>query len=107
MRWELDRTNLPAYIRVNTSGQATLSDYVAMWDEVLASDFWRPGMNVLLDNQKLKPARDMETFTIGRVEYFISRDKQIGPASISAISPNDENYSYARQLQYGLRLRGS
>ena len=78
-----------------------------MWDEILESDFWRPGLTVLMDNRKLKPLKDADAFTHAGIEYFTKNAARIGRTCISTISAQPENFKYARQFQYGIRLRGS
>jgi hypothetical protein len=107
MKWTIDKRSMPSYVRIETSGEASPEDFAAMWDKILQSDFWRPGLTVLLDNQKRKPLKDPDGFTCAAIEYFEQNADRIGNACISTISSQPEYFKYARQFQYGLRLKGS
>jgi hypothetical protein len=107
MKWTIDSGSMPYYVRVETSGKASPESFAAMWDEILESDFWRPGLTVLMDNRKLKPLKDADAFTNAGIEYFAKNAARIGHACISTISSQPENFKYARQFQHGIRLHGS
>jgi hypothetical protein len=62
MKWTVDQSHLPAFVSVETSGDPEPKDFVSMWREILSSEFWRPGIPVLVDNQKLKPMKDPDAF---------------------------------------------
>ena len=97
---------MPSYIRIETDGEASPADFVAMWDEILQSAFWRPGLPVLLDNRQLKPLRDPDAFTASSIKYFAENASRLGNTCISTIGSLPDNFKYARQFQYGTRLRG-
>jgi hypothetical protein len=106
MEWKIDGSSMPFYIRVETSGKASPERFAEMWDEVLASEHWRPGQTVLVDNRKLEPLKDADRFTEAGIEYFAKNAARFGKACIATISVFPENFKYARQFQYGTRLRG-
>lgn len=97
---------MPAYVRVETAGDASPKSFTAMWDEILDSDFWRPGLMVLMDIQNLKPLKNADAITMAGIEYFAKRATLLGKTCISAIGSHPEYFKYARQFQYGTRLRG-
>src|SRR6476469_10574283 len=106
MKWTVDSSPMPAYVRVEASGEATPEGFAAMWDDILASDFWCPGLTVLMDKRKLDPLKDPEALTMANIEYFARNAARFGHTCISAVSSYPENFKYARQFQYGIRLRG-
>lgn len=107
MKWKIDTSSMPSYLRVKTSGEASPEDFAAMWDDILSSDYWRPGLPVLMDNQNLDPLKDADAFTTAAADYFAANSDRLGKTCISTISSGPENFKYARQFQYGTRLRGS
>src|SRR5512142_2676387 len=107
MEWKIDRSSMPSFVRIETSGEACPESFAEMWNEVLAGEFWRPGSTVLIDNRKLKPLKNADAFTTAAIEYFVDNRERIGKACISSISSFPYHFKYARQFQYGIRLRGS
>jgi hypothetical protein len=106
MDWTIDKRSMPAYVRVETTGEASTKSLAAMCDEILESDFWRPGLMVLVDIQKLKPLKNADAITMAGIKYFAKRAALVGKACISTISSHPEYFKYARQFQYGVRLNG-
>lgn len=106
MKWNIDTSSMPSYLRVETNGEPTPESFAGMWDEILQSDFWRPGFTVLIDNRKLKPLKDADALTTASIDYFAQNAARIGKACISVVSSQPENFKYARQFQYGTRLQG-
>jgi hypothetical protein len=43
MKWTIDKSRLPSYVRVETSGRPDLDGLINMWDEIVESNFWQPG----------------------------------------------------------------
>ena len=107
MNWALDTAAMPAYLRVDCSGVPTIADFEAMWDEILSRDDWTPGLGVVVDNRSLEPNSDPDACTIGAIEYFSRQRTRIGDSCIALVSNASQNFKYARQFQYGIRLRGS
>lgn len=107
MKWTIDRGSMPSYLRVETDGKASIDDFAAMWDAILACESWHPGLTVLMDNRKLTPLEDADAFTEAGIEYFTKNADRVGKAFISVIVSEADNFKYARQFQYGIRLRGS
>jgi hypothetical protein len=107
MQWAFDKAHLPSYIRIKRSGKVTLGEYTAMWDEILESAFWRPGLPVLFDTREVEPIEDGEELAIGAIEYFEENMGRIGMCCIASISIDRDHYIYARQFQHGIRLFGS
>ena len=107
MEWIIDSGSMPLYLRVETNGEASEEDFAAMWDAILGSESWRPGLPVLMDNRKLEPIKDPGPFTMSGIEYFAINASLVGKACIATISLRPENLKYSRQFQYGTRLRGS
>jgi hypothetical protein len=106
MKWTIDKGPMPSYLRVETGGAASSKGFAAMWDEILASNVWHPGLTVLIDHRNLKPPKHAEALTRAGIDYFAKNAVRIGKACISMVSARPEDYKYARQFQYGSRLHG-
>ena len=107
MKWTIDKSRLPSFVRVNTNGDAKLDDLRNMWSELIQSDFWQPGFPVLIDNRKLKQSKDPGEFTSGAIDFFAENKDRVGPSCIAALGAQPVNFTFARQFQYGIRLKGS
>jgi hypothetical protein len=108
MKWTIDHSNLPVYLRVNVEGKPTVESNRALWDEILKSEAWTPGTSVLFDSGRLEPlGPEANHLTQESVRYFIEYADEIGPSCIAVFRARPETYSYSRQFQYAIRLRGS
>ena len=108
MKWNIDHSNLPVYVRVTVEGQPAVEDNRAMWDEILASEHWKPGTSILYDNSRLDALGTTATrITEESVRYFIEREAEIGPTCIAVYRGTRDIPTYSRQFQYAIRLRGS
>jgi hypothetical protein len=106
MNWTFDRTALPEYIRITTVGEASLAGFVAMWEELLNCDFWRPGLSALFDNRNLTEPTIRGHNMTGGVDFFVQNADRIGSSCIVVVSEDGDRYMDARRFQYGVRLRG-
>ena len=108
MKWNIDPSPLPSYIRVDTEGTAVTSEVAEMWDDLLASEYWRPGLSTLFDNRRLQtfsrtgPGVEM---TQDASEYFERRAADIGSSRIAFLTTAHENYPLVRQFQISLSTR--
>jgi len=108
MKWTIDHSRLPVFIRVDVDGTASSEDNIALWSALLSLNEWQPGTSVLIDNRKLEPPRiGSSQMMMDLTQFFIQRKEKIGPACIAIIRTSSEGYAYSRQFEYGLRLRGS
>ena len=107
MKWTIDKSRLPAFVRVETSGKPDLDGLISMWDDIVDSAFWEPGLTILIDDRKLTQIPEPDKFTEATIEFFAENKETIGHACIAALSSQRDSFKYARQFQYGIRLRGS
>jgi hypothetical protein len=108
MKWTIDHSCLPAYLRVTIEGDPTAESNFALWDELLLHDSWTPGRSVMFNVtalQEMGPAAN--EITQLAIQYFIENEKRIGPSCIAVVRGERGANSYSRQFQYALRLRGS
>ena len=101
MKWMIDKSRLPGFVRVETSGKPDLGELISMWDDIVESDFWEPGLTLLIDNRKLMQIPEPEKFTEATIEFFAENKETIGHACIAALSSQRDSFKYARQFQYG------
>jgi hypothetical protein len=107
MKWTIDKSRLPAFVRVETSGKPDLDGLISMWDDIVDSAFWEPGLTILIDDRKLTQIPEPDKFTEATIDFFAENKETIAHACIAALSSQRDSFKYARQFQYGIRLRGS
>jgi hypothetical protein len=107
MKWTIDTSRLPSFVRVNTGGEPSADDFMAMWAGVIQSEFWVPNLPILIDNRNLKEINEPDKFTRAAIEFFAEKAKLVGRSCIAVISVQPDNFKYARQFQYGIRLKGA
>jgi hypothetical protein len=108
MKWTFDHSQMPVCVRVDVEGDATLEGTFALWNEIITSDAWHPGMSVLLDITNLSQFGGGGSQIMQKlIGYFIEHREEIGKSCIAIVRPNPEVYNYGRQFEYGIRLRGS
>jgi hypothetical protein len=108
MDWSIDYSPLPVYVRVATSGVATVEDTKAMWNELLASENWSGGTSVLLESTEIRPAgTEGYHLTQEMARYFIERMAEIGESCVAFVRADRDVFNYISQLQYAIRMRGS
>jgi hypothetical protein len=85
MKWTIDTSRLPSFVRVNTGGESSADDFMAMWEGVIQSEFWAPNLPILVDNRDLKEINEPDKFTRAAIEFFAQNSKLVGRSCIAVI----------------------
>jgi hypothetical protein len=108
MKWKIDTSTLPAYVRVENEGSLTLAAFTFMWSALLASDFWQPGLCVLFDNRNIEPIHydgsDARVLS-DALDFFEGRMTEIGSSRIALLMGGPEDSIFAQQCQLAVSLR--
>lgn len=106
MRWTFDASHLPSYLRITSEGEVTPDLYKQMWNEILSSDSWRPGMSVIVDGRDFEPVapEHIRGMTTELANFFADRADDIGTSHIARLV-NPENFQSTRRFQYALMTR--
>ena len=106
MKWTVDASHLPVYLRVRAEGELTREKYVGMWADILSNENWKPGLSVLVDGRELKPiaAENAQGMVTELANYFADRAGDIGPSHIARLV-SKVNFQNARTFQYALKTR--
>ena len=108
MKWTFDRSQLPSYVKVSVEGQASVDGARALLDQLIESEFWHPGMSVLVDISGLSAiGTDKHAILQDLIRYFVEHQKIIGKSCVATVRPSPDAYNNIRQFEYGIRLRGS
>jgi len=108
MKWTFDNAGLPVFVRVSVEGKATVEESRALWRELIGLKEWKSGMSVLIDNRELESMGSTGAQIVTEVSgFFLEKQDEIGPSCIAVVRKSSEFYSYSRQFEYSIRLRGS
>ena len=109
MRWAIDASSLPGYLTVMTEGPPAVRDSRSLWNELLAGPDWRAGTCILFDNRKMDAFPNDGSgseIIAAALSFFESSVERIGSSRIAVLIARPENFTFHRQFQYGLSLRG-
>lgn len=100
MKWTIHKTEEQPFIKIITEGDFNPEDHLKMVMDIVSSDFWKPGMNVLFDNRNLHfDFSDVSSISEAVNNHFMY-DEKIGNGK-SAILMNSVS-DYGRGLQFEL-----
>jgi hypothetical protein len=99
MNWTIEYVEDQQYVRVSLSGKFSPEHHRFMIEDVLARDFWRPGLNVLFDNRNLD-------FGVTSVEIMrlasqnqIKHNDRIGSGKVALLMKSLSDYARGRQYE--------
>jgi hypothetical protein len=108
MKWTFDHSASPVYVRVTVEGEATVDEGTKVFDELLSSKLWHPGLSILIDlTSATPPSAEGVRLVQSLVRYFIDHRNDLGECCIATVRSTADTYNYIRQFEYGIRLRGS
>ena len=106
MKWTVDHSRTPLYIRVKVEGTPTVEDTLELWEQLLSCKNWRPGTGLLIDNSEIGPGSAGSQILDALAKYLVIKQKAIGDSRIAVLGSKTDINRYSRQLEYGLKLRG-
>ena len=106
MKWTLDHSRAPSFIRAVVEGTPSTEETLALWEHLLSCEEWRPGTSVLIDNTALEAGWVNSEIIDSLAKYLISKQRSIGDGLIAVLGSTADVNRYSRQLEYGLKLRG-
>jgi len=106
MKWTLDHSRAPCFIRVVVEGKPSAKETLELWEQLLSCDEWRPDTSVLIDNTRLGAGWVNSENIDSLAKYLISKQRSIGDGLIAVLGSTADVNRYSRQLEYGLKLRG-
>jgi hypothetical protein len=99
MESSFDTTKLPAYIAIKNSGMAVIDDMLEMWKTLFASEEWRPGTGLLIDNRKIQAAYTHEASPRDVADLLADRSSALGSARVAIVMPLSANNDYMREFE--------
>lgn len=99
MNWTIKYIEKLNFVKIVTEGDFTLSDHLAMVEDIISQKFWKPGMNTLFDHRKL----DFNETTIALMKEASENHKryevQIGDGKAAILMKSLEDYLRGRQFE--------
>ena len=99
MNWTIEYLEKLKFVKIVTEGDFTLSDHLAMIEDIISRKFWKPGMNTLFDHRKL----DFNETTIALMKEASENHKRyearIGDGKAAILMKSLEDYLRGRQFE--------
>ncbi len=99
MNWIISYQEDLGFVRVTTSGDFSASRFRAMVDEILAQDFWKPGMHSLFDHRELNFAGSFFASIQAAAEDHEANSPHIGDGHCALLMTDGLSYGSGRQYQ--------
>jgi hypothetical protein len=107
MKWTIDDSSMPMYLRVTIEGPPAIEGYLALWKTVLAHDGWQPGTSVLVDATHREPFGSQALSIVDELaQFFAENQNDFGDAFIASFVSEQESYRFSRVFEYSAHLRG-
>lgn len=99
MKYEIDFSHFPDYVRVTTFENATVAGFKGVLEEILCSPLWVAGTPLLLDHRRLSAVslsvEELQLIT----EYFGFRGNQFGSAKCAIVVSDSLSFGYSRMYE--------
>lgn len=99
MNWSATYIQDKHYVEIVLEGNFTAESLIQMMDDVVAKEYWQPGMNVLSDFRKVKFDSDSLVAIRKVSEDRLKKDKQIGSGKSALLMNSLADYGRGRQYQ--------
>jgi hypothetical protein len=108
MKWTIDDSSMPMYLRAKIEGPPSIDDYLDLWNAILAHDKWCPGLSVLVDATKRESLGPQAlTLVDDLADFFAENNNRFGRSCIASFVSETESYKFSRVFEYSAPLRGS
>jgi len=99
LNWTISLIEPAHYVRVSTQGDFAMEDCIRMKKEYLALDYWKPGMNILIDYRQATFSN--LTLDILRMigEFHESKNEEIGGGRMAFLMGTPRDFGFARQYE--------
>ena len=99
MKWRIEYSTDRKFVRVNLEGKFSVEGHLAMIEDILAQDFWRPGMSVLFDNRRVDYGdSSFEVMTRASRNQTV-HDERIGHGKAALLMKSVSDFGLGRQYE--------
>ena len=99
MNWTIKYIKSDQYVKVTCNGNFSIEELPECFKKLFTSPFWKPGMNLLVDNQNLTlHLWNLEKMRTASDDYEIVSG-QLGEGKMALLMKSCVNYGFGRQFQ--------
>lgn len=99
MSWTVEYVKDRHFVRVVAKGVYNIDDHLRLLEDIVSRDFWKPGMNVLIDDSRL----DLHQTTLEELRKAglkrIELDVLIGGGKTAVLVSSLTDFARARQFE--------
>lgn len=99
MNWTIEYIEKLNFVKIATEDDFSVSDHLAMIEDIISQKFWKPGMDTFFDHRKL----EFNETTIDLMKKVSENHKryeaQIGDGKAAILMKSLEDYARARQFE--------
>ena len=100
MRYDCQFLLIPGCVCIRTHGEASLTGFARLIEEVTGSSDWKPGTGLLVDNRRLKPGK-LSVVEMDRIKDLLKeKQKILGNGRCAFLVDNQVGFGLSRM--YGL-----
>lgn len=99
LNWTIDLIEPIYFVRVSAQGDFAVEDCFKMKEDFLLQDYWKPGMNILIDYRKTVFS-NINLDILRKIGGFHeSKNKQIGNGRMAFLMKSPRDFGFARQYE--------
>jgi hypothetical protein len=99
MDWKTEYTKDVSFATVRTVGEFSIDDHARMIEDIVSSDFWKPGLDVLFDHRNLEFGFTTAAFWKKASENHERNDDRIGDGKAAILMKSVVDFGRGRQFE--------
>jgi hypothetical protein len=107
MNWSVKYVRDKHYVQIVLEGNFTAEGLIQMMEDVVAREFWQPGMNVLTDFRKVEFDADSLAAIRQVSDKRLEKERQIGSGKSALLMNSLADYGRGRQYQLQIESKAS
>jgi hypothetical protein len=99
MNWTVHKTAGQSYVTVVTQGEFNVADHEKMVEDIVSSDFWKPGTDVLFDHRNLQFGLTNYSSMMQASDTHKKHEQQIGDDKAAILMRSLVDFGRGRQFE--------
>ena len=99
MKWDIKYIEDENYVRIVYEGTFSVSEQEKAIEELLASEFWKPGMRILIDHRKFDFGNTNVSIMKEMSVFHQKNDARIGAGRIAVLMKSLSDFGRGRQFE--------